>query len=172
MLRFSSIFDMLFWNILFVGFWHVCIFIACVRLPISTFSPTKSQFLPKSWEHDGRLYKQKLKINLWKDKVPQHIGKGGFSKQHFTDVSLEYLDQFIVETCRGEWMHKRDCLSIIITLTINPLLPGIFFSFLILLGNFPFVLIQRYNRFRLQILRKKLLRGTTTSNVNSDAVTA
>lgn len=171
MFKFASIFDMFFWNILFVGLWHVCIFIACVRLPISTFDPKRSRFLPKTWEHNGRFYKDKLKINLWKDKVPQYIGKGGFSKEHLTNISIDYLDQFIVETCRGEWMHKKDCLSIIIALVINPPLVGVLFSFLILLGNSPFALIQRYNRFRLQILRKKLLRGTAISNVNSDAVT-
>jgi len=43
-------------------------------------------------------------------------------------------------------------------LLINPLLVGLVFSFLILLGNVPFACIQRYNRFRLQVLRKKRLR--------------
>jgi len=172
MIKFSSGLDMFLWNLLIVGIWHVCIFIACIKFPKSTFDPSREKFRPKAWEHGGKWYKEKLKIQTWKDKVPQFIGKDGFSKQHFTDVSIDYLDQFIFETCRGEWTHRKNCASILITLLINPLIPGIFFSFLILLGNVPFALIQRYNRFRLQTLRKKLLRGMGTANVNSNTVTA
>ena len=64
------------------------------------------------------------------------------------------------------WQHEikemmggmKNCICAVITLLINPLLVGLVFSFLILLGNVPFAIIQRYNRFRLLVLRKKLLR--------------
>lgn len=172
MVKFSSGLDMFLWNLLLVGIWHTVIFIACIKFPKSTFDPSKEKYVAKAWEHGGRLYKEKLKINIWKDKVPQFIGKGGFSKRHLTDVSIDYLDEFIFETCRGEWTHRKNCLSIIIPLLLNPLLIGIFFSFLILLGNVPFLLIQRYNRFRLQTLRKRRLREMGTAHVNSGTVTA
>ena len=158
MLKNSSFLDMLIWNIIIVGLWHVGFFIACQKLPDSKFSPDKERYAEKSWEHGGRWYREYLKIQLWKDRVPQHIGKEGFSKQHLTDVSIDYLDEFILETCRGEWLHWKDCICAIIALLINPLLVGIVASFLILLANLPFAMIQRYNRFRLQVLRKKRIR--------------
>ena len=158
MLRGMSGLSIFLCNVMIVGAWHIVVFIACIKLPESTFDASKKRYLPKKWEHNGRWYKEKLKIQLWKDKVPQHIGKDGFSKAHITEVSLEYLDEFILETCRGEWMHFTDCICALVVFLINPLFPGVLFSFLILLGNVPFALIQRYNRFRLQTLKKKLLR--------------
>ncbi len=97
--------------------------------------------------------------------MPQHIGKDGFSKEHLTDISIDYVDEFIFETCRGEWVHLKNCICIVVTMLINPLLVGIVFSFLIMLGNLPFAVIQRYNRFRLQVLRKKLLRDLRANGV-------
>jgi glycosyl-4,4'-diaponeurosporenoate acyltransferase len=158
MLKNLSFLNMFVWNIFLIGLWHLIVFLACVKLPRSTFDPALGRFAPKAWENGGRWYRDKLKIQFWKDKVPQHVGKDSFSKEHLLDVSVEYLDEFIVETCRGEWMHKRSCICAVITLLINPLFVGLVFSFLIFLGNAPFAIIQRYNRFRLLILRKKLLR--------------
>ena len=96
--------------------WHVAVFLACVKIPTAFFDATKSRYLPKKWEKGGRWYRDNLKIQLWKDKLPQHIGKGGFSKAHLTDVSIEYLDEFIMETCRGEWMHLTNCLCGVVML--------------------------------------------------------
>ncbi len=158
MLKNLSFINMFVWNLVIICLWHIVIFLACVKLPSSRFNPSRERFLPKTWEHGGRWYREKLKIQIWKDRVPQYIGKEGFSKEHLTDVSIDYLDAFIVETCRGEWMHMKNCVCMIVTLLINPLLVGLVFSFLILLGNLPFAIIQRYNRFRLQVLRKKRLR--------------
>lgn len=171
MIKFSSGLDMFLWNLFLVGLWHAIIFVATIKFPTSTFDVSKEMYSPKSWEHSGRFYKDKLKINIWKDRIPQFVGKDGFSKRHLTDVSIEYLDEFIMETCRGEWSHRKSCLSIIITMLINPLLIGLFFSFLIILANVPCLMIQRYNRFRLQTLRKRRLREINAARV-SGTVTA
>lgn len=165
MLKNLSFLNMFLWNITFICLWHIAIFLACVKLPRSTFVPTKDRFAPRTWEHGGRWYRDKLKIQLWKDKVPQFIGKDGFSKEHLKDLSIDYLDEFVMETCRGEWMHLKNCICVVITLLINPLFVGLVFSFLILLGNVPFAIIQRYNRFRLLVLRKKILRDMHTGDV-------
>ena len=164
-----SALQILFLNILVIGVWHVSVFIACIKLPPSYFDCNKSRFRPREWERGGRWYRDKLKINVWKDKVPQHVGKDGFSKSHITDVSIEYLDQFIMETCRGEWNHTTDTFCIVFVLIMNPLAWGLFCSFLILLGNLPFAAIQRYNRFRLLTVRKKLLRDLSRAEAQKRA---
>ena len=159
------------WSVIIIAAWHVAVFLACVKIPTAFFDATKSRYLPKKWEKGGRWYRDNLKIQLWKDKLPQHIGKGGFSKEHLTDVSIEYLDEFIMETCRGEWMHLTNCLCGVVMLVVNSLGIGLLFAFLILLGNLPFAVIQRYNRFRLQILRKRRLRELRTTEA-METVTA
>ena len=94
-----------------------------------------------------------------KEHVPQFTGKDGFSKEHMSNnVSVEYLNEFIAETCRAEWTHETQGLSIIFTFLANPPGYSLFFTFFVLLINMPCTAIQRYNRFRLQTLRKRLIR--------------
>lgn len=172
MLKGLSFINMMVWNLFIIGMWHIIVFLACVKLPKSVYDPSKSCFSAKQWEHGGRWYKENLKIHLWKDRLPQHIGRGGFSKQHLTDVSIDYLDQFILETCRGEWMHIRNCFCVVAVLLVNPLLVGITASIFILVGNLPFAIVQRYNRFRLQVLRKRRLRELRQDSLEQNTVTA
>lgn len=157
MFRGANFFDIFLCNIVLAAVWCVSAFIACVKLPTSFFSFEKKRYLPKKWERNGRWYKDHLRIHKWKDRLPQHIAKDGFSKSHLTNVSIEYLDEFIMETCRGEWLHLTDCLLVVVLLLINPFPIGLLFAFLDCIGNLPFAIIQRYNRFRLLQLRKKVL---------------
>ena len=172
MLKNASFFHMITGNIMIITIWHCLVFIICIRLPDSVYNPGKNRYMPFRWERHGKWYRDKLKINRWKDKVPQYIAKNGFSKEHLDGMSLEYVDEFIMETCRGEWMHLNNCCCTVVVFLINPPVWGVVFSFLILLGNLPFVCIQRYNRFRLQVLRKSILRGTRVSTVHGGTVSA
>ena len=111
-----NIFMVNFW---IVVLWHVAFFLACIKLPESRFDFQRSRFMPRDWEKGGRWYRDKLRIQEWKDKVPQFVSKDGFSKEHFTDMSLEYLDEFIMETCRAEWTHMNNCISVVVLLIVN-----------------------------------------------------
>lgn len=172
MLKNLSFINMLFWNIALIGLWHLVVFLVCIKFPDSFFDPGKGRFAAKPWEHGGRWYRDNLKIQEWKDRLPQYIGHDGFSKAHLTDVSLDYLDRFIRETCRGEWMHFKNCICCVIVLLVNPLLVGIVASCFIVMGNLPFAIVQRYNRFRLQTLRKRRLRELRPAGVKQNTVTA
>lgn len=172
MLKNLSFINMLIWNFIIIALWHVITFLVCIKLPDSAFDPARSRFSAKPWEHGGRWYRDNLKIQVWKDKLPQYIGKDGFSKKHLTDLSIDYLDEFITETCRGEWMHLKSCICAVVTLIINPLLVGVIVSSFILIGNLPFAIVQRYNRFRLQILRKRRLKELQRTGMRENALTA
>ena len=158
MLKGLSGVQIIVWDLLIVAVWHIVVFVACIKLPPSYFDERKPRSRPRDWERGGRWYKDTLKINVWKDKIPQFSTKDGFSKEHLTDLSLEYLNQFIMETCRGEWMHLSGALCAVFLLLINPIGFGLLAAFLTLLGNLPFAAVQRYNRFRLQTVRKRRLR--------------
>ena len=172
MLRNLSFINMLLSNFLIIGLWHLVVFFMCLRMPLASFNPSKGRFVQKDWERGGLWYRDKLKIQVWKDKLPQYIGKSGFSKKHLNGLSIDYIDRFIEETCRGEWMHMKNCICSIIILIINPLLVGLVTSFFIVLGNLPFAIVQRYNRFRLQILRKRRIRELQGGSVRENTVTA
>lgn len=155
-----EVLDMFFWNIVIVSIYHFIIFLVCLRIPQSSFDENKSRYQMKKFEHNGKFYKQTLKINSWKEHVPQFTGKDGFSKEHMADnISVEYLNAFIAETCRAEWIHEAQSLAVIFTIIANPPAFSWFFTLFVLFINIPCTAIQRYNRFRLQALRKRLMRS-------------
>ena len=150
---------MLIWNITVIGVLHVVLLYCCTRLSKETLDFQRPRFAPKRWEHEGRFYRDKLKINVWKDYIPQYVTKDGFSKESLEkNPSLSYVEAFLAETCRGEWYHAGNLIGIVFFLAVNPLLYGLLFSLALTVIHGTCIAIQRYNRFRLLILRKKLLR--------------
>lgn len=138
--------------------WHYAVFFICIFINKDHFDEKKRLYQPHKWERGGRIYSDVLKIQRWKDLLPQHVGKDGFSKGHLDDVSVEYLDEFIMETCRGEWNHTVNCFYAVILFLINDLWLALVLTIALFVINVPFVLIQRYNRFRLQKLRRYVMR--------------
>lgn len=167
MLKDQPFFDALLINILLGAVWHYATFFLCISMNKSFFDPNRKMYQPRKWEKGGKFYSDVLKINKWKDFLPQHVGKDGFSKDHLDDLSIEYLDEFIMETCRGEWNHTMNCLYAIALLLMNDLIFGIVLTIALLLGNLPFAIIQRYNRFRLQKLRKTIIRKQERAEKNA-----
>ena len=85
---FPEIFNMFFWNLVIVGAYHLIIFVICVKLPQSAFDENKPRYQMKKFERNGKFYKQTLKINVWKEHVPQFTGKNGFSKEHMAKMCI------------------------------------------------------------------------------------
>lgn len=143
--------------------WHISSFLLCVNLKGEVFNYKRNCYKPQKWEKNGRWYKDKLKINSWKDILPQHVGKDGFSKEHIQGTSVEYIDDFLYETCRGEFNHRNNAVFAFFILWFNkikkfPKLLSVIFFVCTLIANLPFIAIQRYNRFRLLKVRERLVR--------------
>lgn len=160
MLGTLSYFPMFFLNLILVGAWHMATMTIGQKRPAASFRPESACYRPRKWEHGGRWYRDHLGINAWKDRLPQFTAKDiGFSKGRLRSLSPEYLDRFICETCRGEWVHAVNLFCIAPALLLNAPLVGLVLSLMIFLGNAPFALVQRYNRFRLQALRRRVRTG-------------
>ncbi len=140
--------------------YHLGVFLLCVYLPPRAFDPRKRRYQPLGFEQNGKWYQKRLRINQWKDRLPQHVGKGGFSKERLAAPSPAYLDAFILETCRSEWYHTG-CLLLVLPLgAISLLYPSRLVIVLAVLAlHLPFWPIQRYNRFRLAALKERLERS-------------
>lgn len=157
-------------NVFFILVWDLVVFCACKMLNEKYFDYNKYIYKIKYWEENGFLYSKKLKIKAWKDELPQYISKNGFSKKNFSSLSLEYVNRFILETCRAEWAHRK-CLWIGAALMIvNRFFTGVIFTFFVLLINLPYICIQRYNRIRLMKVRDKILKRST-GNIEIKMVT-
>ncbi len=133
--------------------------------------------LPKKWqkklfdsnhrfftvsEREMRFYR-KIRLPKWKDKLPQH--NVDFDKRHLAkDITKDYLVKYIFVTCRAEIIHYVTGLVGYISLLFSLLSENIeywrdvYFTIAtaMMIGNLPFSMIQRYNRYRLKRLFAKL----------------
>lgn len=100
-------------------------------------------------------YYEKFKIKKWKDKVPELGKSAGFSKKNLQSTEPEYLKKFLDETCFGEVLHAIagvlgfTCLFFFSAKDYYFVLPILIVN--LILNLLP-CFIQRYNRYRLEIL--------------------
>lgn len=136
---------------LFVGW-------AGAALPRSWFDPDKFPYRCCKWENSGKFY-EKLGIRLWKDRVPDISRRSGrmLRKQITGRPTAESLEALIRETCVAEAAHWLLLIPSLAVLAIWPGPGGWIVYLLCVLGNLPFVAIQRYNRPRLVKMQHRLL---------------
>ena len=150
MIRSADIGDVIFINFLLMILWHLIVLFLCKCSDISLFNPERRMYSLKKWEKNGKFYTDILKIKKWKDRLPQYVAKNGFSKRTLSyRLNKEYINRFIVETCRAEWNHLMCCMYFIISVFINSKLNALIFSIIPIAINLPFLFIQRFNRIRL-----------------------
>lgn len=129
-------------------------------LPRCWFRDDRFPYRCFSWEKGGSIY-LKLHIRVWKDKLPDmsKITRHMYRKEVSKKPNAENLHRLIQETCVAEFVHA---VLLILSLHVTQIWQGTwgwFFYGLCILGNLPFIIIQRFNRPRLQ---KALARMTKT----------
>ena len=147
------------------GFWRAALYAAALgvlahpvgqALPRRWFDPHQAPYRCRDWEKGGRVY-NKLHIRRWKDRLPD-------MSRLMPDMVKKKLSaadpmSLVQETCVAECVHWA----------LTLLSAGIFFLWrsgwaallwLVynVLGNVSFIVIQRYNRPRLQKLAEKTRR--------------
>ena len=125
------------------------------RLPLNG---KRFPFQALPFEKNGKLY-EKLGIRRWKNKVPDMskiLTKILPPKKVSFRDDVEKLEVLVKETCVAESVHIILCLLGLGLLAIWPGPGGMVMTALyLLLGNLPFIVIQRYNRPRLLSLLEK-----------------
>lgn len=121
------------------------------------FSAERLPFRPLTPEREGKLY-EKLGIRSWQNKAPdisRLFPRIVPRKEIPGRPDAETLRRMINETCVAELTHALLCLAGLGLLRIWPGWGGaLLCAVYALLGNLPFILIQRYNRPRLTRLLK------------------
>ena len=125
-------------------------------LPRKNFDYTAFPSRPFKWEKNGDIY-HKILIHKWKDRVPDmsKYVKTRFAKEIVSARDPEYTRRLILETCVAEFIHY---ILMLISPVFTQYMTGMYGNIavgLYVLGNLPFVLIQRYNRPRLIRLMEK-----------------
>lgn len=126
-------------------------------LPREWFHPDWFPFRCFSWEKNGKVY-QKLRIRGWKDQLPDmsKVVPRMYRKEVDSKANAENLNRLIQETCVAEAIHT---VLIVLSLAVVRIWRskwGWFCWCLCVLGNLPFIIIQRFNRPRLQQALERL----------------
>ena len=118
---------------------------------------------PRRFEAGGQWYRRRLRISRWKDRLPDagDLFRGGLSKRHLPSCDLAGLQLFVRETRRAELAHWWAMACGPLFLLWNPPLASALLVGYGVVVNLPFILIQRYNRFRSQALLEPLSRRAT-----------
>ncbi len=121
---------------------------AFTKMPIHWFKPAG----PFKWERNGRFYERRFSVRSWKNRLPDAAPwfGGGFAKGMLTDTRPDYLDRFIRETWRGELCHWTAIACAPVFFLWNPWWGDLIIVAYALAANLPCILVQRYNRARLQ----------------------
>lgn len=141
-------------NILAWGFIHICISLLLASLPLRLFIVDSPLYRTRKWENNGELWQRLFKVKQWKHKIPDgtHIISKGYEKQHLQGVSLSELEIFLYESRRAELTHWLSIPPACLFFIWNPLWAGWIMIAYALLFNLPIIIVQRYNRPRLQRL--------------------
>lgn len=139
-------------NIAAWAFFHVAVSLMTLKLPEHWFNKDSSLYQIRSWEKDGRLWQQYFNVKKWKHLVPDgaKLFNKGFQKRELRSKEVGFLQTFVLESRRAELTHWLSMPPALLFFLWNPAWAGwVMIAYAILL-NGPIIILQRYNRARLQ----------------------
>ncbi|MBQ9833504.1 MAG: glycosyl-4,4'-diaponeurosporenoate acyltransferase [Clostridia bacterium] len=128
-------------------------------IPKKWIDPSKFPFKEFRFENGGKLY-EKLNIKKWQNKLPDmsKIFPKLISPKRITEkANIEMLQNMLHETCVAEMTHVLLPLAALPCLLLWRGIKGkIIYFIYVVLGNLPYIVIQRYNRPRLKMLLERV----------------
>lgn len=142
------------------AFFHAATGYAAHRLGDDRLSRDGRLLRARRFEAGGRFYRDRLRIHRWKDRLPEAgaLFAGGVSKRELPSPDEQGLAVFVRETRRAELGHWWAMACSPLFVLWNPPLAATLLVTYGVLVNLPFILIQRYNRFRTQAVLTRLAR--------------
>jgi glycosyl-4,4'-diaponeurosporenoate acyltransferase len=161
--------DWLIFGLCVVGsvIWSVLIGFIGYRLPLKLLETDTWFTQLRFWEKDRYWYEKILRIKIWKDWLPEagSFFEGGFSKNSISSGNYGVMSRFLAETRRAEYVHIVIWLFWLVTILWTPTW-GVLINLVIGTAfNLPCLLVQRYNRLRLQHLL--VLKAKAKVNIGS-----
>ncbi len=145
-----------------------------IEILIDAMVATIARLLPKKCaDYNLKIYRvyakekqfyEKLKIRLWKDRIPEIGHFTGFRKNKLVDPkSVEYVERFLMESCYGEIGHFFSLPLGFLVMLLFPIshtwiaisIPVAIVNFFL---NVPTIFVLRYNSYKLVILRNSNLK--------------
>lgn len=136
---------------------QVCFFFG-LSLPREKFNENRFPYKTYSWENGGKLYNI-VHVKKWKSRVPDMstLPNKLMPKKINLHITAADVDKLIKESCVAELIHYLLCVFSIGIYNIWEDGTGIVLAVLyIIVGNVPYIIIQRYNRPNFVSLRDRL----------------
>ncbi|MFL2100202.1 glycosyl-4,4'-diaponeurosporenoate acyltransferase [Desemzia sp. FAM 23989] len=148
--------DVIAWYI-----FHLSISWAARNISNEFFWKKQEWFRIRKWEKSGAIWQKRFRVRSWKPYLPDgtKITKKGFDKTHLKHFDQASLQHFVIETRRGEFAHWMMIPPAFLFFLWNPPWAGWIMVAYAFVANLPFIIVQRYNRPRLErlIQRKEQL---------------
>ena len=140
-------------------------------IPAAAFHYDHFPYRAWKWERDGKIY-DRLQIRKWKDRMPDmsRVMRDMVPKQLGKCPTSDTAWRLVQETCRAEIVHLGLCMCAPVIYFFWWNWIGVCLTCLTFFGNFPFVLIQRYNRPALIRLAERLEIREERKNACADSV--
>lgn len=141
-------------NIIAWYVFHMSISLIARNIPNQFFEKNQKCFRTRKWEKAGTIWQKLFRVRSWKPYLPDgtKITNKGFDKTHLKHFDQAGLQQFVLETRRGEFAHWLMIPPALLFFLWNPPWAGWIMVTYAFVANFPFIIVQRYNRPRLERL--------------------
>lgn len=139
----------------------ILVFILGRLTPKKWIPENRFPFRAFEFEKEGRIY-EKIKVHKWKNKVPDmsrlaaKIAPGFMKRKAVEQGTSDEMKLLVKETCIAELAHTVSALVGLACIFIWRGIGGIMIALLWGIFNLIFIIIQRYNRPRLQKVVKMI----------------
>lgn len=121
------------------------------------------------WENGGNIYNC-FRVTKWKKKLPDmsRVLKTLYPKTVGYKPDSMQLDRLLRETCVAEFIHT---MLIVVSPLVYRIIGGSLGNFFVVcnvLGNLPYIVIQRYNRPKLRRVYAALLKKEKQSRLSEE----
>jgi glycosyl-4,4'-diaponeurosporenoate acyltransferase len=136
------------------GAWSAAVGWWAASRPASRFAADSRLTRLRPFEAGGAWYERHLAIRRWKDRTPEagDLFPGGLSKRSLPGRGRDGLERFAAETRRAEVVHWLVPLAAVPMAAWNPWPLELAMVAYAVLANVPCLLIQRYNRARIEAI--------------------
>ena len=128
-----------------IALFHIIVSYSVNRMPYRTLASLRLRIVP--YKKEKEIYEKVFRIKAWKDYVPS---AGPFDKKVMKGNGAEYLSLFILETVRAEVIHMICLIVTFLVLLVYDQPYGWLIPVFFTMINVPCIMIQRYNRPRLE----------------------
>lgn len=147
-----SLFWLLFVNTGAWAFFHLSISFLFMKVPEAYYEKESAWYKPFRWERNGVIWQDVFHVRAWKGHLPDASSfiDSAYDKRQISEVNAETLNKFIIETKRAEQSHWVQMLPAPLFFLWNPVWAGWLMIAYAFFMNIPFIIVQRYNRPRLE----------------------